>query len=572
VAKNVLIIGAVALGPKVACRYKRLAPDANVALIDQSDLISYGGCGIPYFVSGDVSDPGQLRSTSFNMLRDERFFRDAKGVAVMTKTRALSIDRGQKRVHVMNIESGERSTLLYDKLVLATGSHPKSPPIKGLDLPGVHSVSNLNDAISIRERIAGGQVNKAVIIGAGAIGLEMAEALSDLWGVETTVLEITDQILPGIMSPNLAQMAQKHMEEHGIIFNLSEKVVRLEGAAKIEQVVTENGVILADLVILAVGVEPNSGLARAAGLKVSPEGAIVINRKMETSDPDIYAGGDCVEIPNLITGRQGYYPSGSLANRQGRVIGTNLAGGNATFEGAVGSFVVKLFDISVAGAGLSIKRAKQEGFEAISAFIAQFDRAHFYPEKDLMYLELVVEKETKRVLGIQGLGDRGDGMVGRINAVAAILKNRPTTEEISNLELAYSPPFTAAMDILNALANTAENILEEKNRVLDVDAFYKLWKDREKNETFFLDCRGWGNAEPYVRKYPDHWKSIPQDELKTRMREVPKDKRIVLICNTGVRSYEAQITLDQIGVRDTLNLQGGVAALKKWGDDLLENK
>jgi NADPH-dependent 2,4-dienoyl-CoA reductase/sulfur reductase-like enzyme/rhodanese-related sulfurtransferase len=570
--KNVLIIGAVALGPKVACRYKRLVPDANVTLIDQSDLISYGGCGIPYFVSGDVSDPGQLRSTSFNMLRDERFFRDAKGVAVMTKTRALSIDRGQKRVQVMNIESGERSTLLYDKLVLATGSRPKSPPIKGLDLPGVYTVSNLNDAIGIRERIAGGQVNKAVVMGAGAIGVEMAVALSDLWGVETTVLEITDQILPGIMSPNLAQMAQNHMEEHGVIFNLSQKVVRLEGAAKIEQVVTENGVIPADLVILAVGVEPNSGLARAAGLKVSPEGAIVINRKMETSDPDIYAGGDCVEISDLITGRPGYYPSGSLANRQGRVIGTNLAGGNATFEGAVGSFVVKLFDISLAGAGLSIKRAKQEGFEAISAFIAQFDRAHFYPEKDLMYLELVVEKETKRVLGIQGLGDRGDGMVGRINAVAAILKNRPTTEEISNLELAYSPPFTAAMDILNALGNTAENILEEKNRVLDVDAFYKLWKDREKNETFFLDCRGWGNAEPYVRKYPEHWKSIPQDELKTRMKEVPKDKRIVLICNTGVRSYEAQITLDQIGVKDTLNLQGGVAALKKWGNDLLENK
>ncbi len=204
----------------------------------------------------------------------------------------------------------------------------------------------------------------------------------------------------------------------------------------------------------------------------------------------------------------------------------------------------------------------------MSAFVAQFDRAHFYPEKDIMYLELVVERGSKRILGIQGLGDKGDGMVGRINAVASILKSRPTTEEISNMELAYSPPFTAAMDILNALGNTADNILNGMNRVVDVEEFSDMWNEKEREATYFLDCRGWGNAEPFVTKYPLYWKSIPQDELRTRLAEVPKDKRIVLICNTGVRSYEAQITLDQMGIKNTLNLQGGVAALKKWGADL----
>jgi rhodanese-related sulfurtransferase len=275
-----------------------------------------------------------------------------------------------------------------------------------------------------------------------------------------------------------------------------------------------------------------------------------------------------VEITNLITGRPAYYPLGSQANRQGRVIGTNLAGGGDKFEGAVGSFVVKLFDISVASAGLSIGQARKEGFDSISAFIVQFDRAHFYPEKDLIYLELIVEKKTERVLGIQGIGNNGDGMVGRINAVAAILKYRPTIKDISNLELAYSPPFSSAMDILNALGNTAENILKGKNRVINVDQFTDLWQEKEKGEILFLDCRDQNHAEPFEKKYPNDWKGIPQDQLRVRIDEIPKDRKIVLICNTGVRSYEAQVILDHMGIGDTFNLQGGMAAINKQGVDI----
>jgi rhodanese-related sulfurtransferase len=257
-----------------------------------------------------------------------------------------------------------------------------------------------------------------------------------------------------------------------------------------------------------------------------------------------------------------------MANRQGRVIGTNVAGGNDTFEGAVGSFVIKLFDMSLAGCGLSIDEARGHGFDCISAFIVQFDKAHFYPDKDLMSLELVVEKGSGLVLGLQGMGNTGEGMVGRINSVAAMLKYRPTVKDISNLELAYSPPFSSAMDILNALGNTAENILQQKNRTIDVDQFAEQWKNRKTNNTCFLDCRGMGNAKSFVEKYPVHWKSIPQDELRTRLNEVPRDKKILLICNTGVRSYEAQITLDHMGITDTLNLQGGMAAVKNWGLDI----
>jgi NADPH-dependent 2,4-dienoyl-CoA reductase/sulfur reductase-like enzyme/rhodanese-related sulfurtransferase len=567
-AQNIVVVGAVALGPKAACRFKRLEPESPITMIDRSSIISYGGCGIPYFISGDVSDPQQLQSTSFNMLRDEKFFDDAKDIRVMTNTQAVMIDRKAKVVHTLNVIDGKNDILPYDKLVLGTGSRPKYLKIPGSDLKGIFPVSNMHTAIEIKEIISGGSVEKALIVGAGFIGLEIAEALADLWGIETTVVEIANQVFPRFISKNLAHMVQHHMEENEVSIHLSEKVLRFEGDETVQSVVTDKRTIETDLVVMAVGIEPNTGLARDAGLKISPRGGIVVNKQMQTSDPYIYAGGDCVEIENLITEKPGYFPLGSLANRQGRVIGTNLAGGNEQFDGAVGSFVVKLFEISVAGAGLTLDVALQEGFDAISAFVVQFDHAHFYPEKDLMYLELVVEKETGRVLGIQGLGNTGEGMVGRINAVAELLKHKPNTGDISNLELAYSPPFSSAMDIINALGNTAENILEEKNRVMEADEFIAWWLEREKDETFFLDCRGWGNAEEFVEKYPDHWKSIPQDELSERLGEVPVDKRIVLICNTGVRSYEAQVTLDQAGIRNSYNLQGGMAAVKKLGFDI----
>ena len=566
--KNVVIVGAVALGPKAACRFKRLEPDSRVVMVDRDEIISYGGCGIPYFISGDVSDAAQLQETSFHMLRDKAFFQEAKDIEVMTNTEAVKIDRDKKELLVHNLASGERDTLPYDNLVLATGSRPRRLDIPGIDLDGVFAVSNMNAAIAIKDRISSGQVDKALVIGGGFIGLEMAEALTDMWGIETTVVEITDQVLPGLISRNLAQIVKHHMEEQEVSFLLEETVERLEGNGKVQRAVTTKGTLDVDLVIVAVGAEPNSDLAKAAGLDVSPKGAIQVNSNMQTSDPDIYAGGDCVEVTNLVTGKPGYYPLGSMANRQGRIIGTNLAGGNAEFPGAVGSFVVKVFGLSVAAAGLSIEMARQEGFEAVSALVIQFDRAHFYPEKDLMTLELVVERNSGRVLGIQGVGPMGDATVGRINAVAPILRYKPTAEDIGNLELAYSPPFSAAMDILNALGNTAENILAGKNRVVDVDEFDELWKQRDKGEVVFLDCRGWGNAEPFVEKYPEHWKSLPQDELRARMAEVPKNKKLVLICNTGVRSYEAQVVLDQMGITDSCNLQGGVACLKKWGLDL----
>jgi rhodanese-related sulfurtransferase len=295
----------------------------------------------------------------------------------------------------------------------------------------------------------------------------------------------------------------------------------------------------------------------------------VVNEKLETSDPDIYSGGDCAQITNLVTGKPAFIPLGSMANRQGRVIGTNLAGGDASFPGGVGTFAVKVFENALAGSGLTLQNALKEGFDAASIQISQLDRAHFYPTRELMFLELVVDRASRRVLGIQGFGGNGDALVGRIDAVAALLSKKATVDEISNLELAYSPPFSSALDILNALGNAAENLIENRFNGIVPDKFEKVWKTRENKEYFFLDCRAVQDGQPYVEKYPDVWVNIPQDELRSRIDEVPRDKKIILVCNTGVRSYEAQLNLRELGFEnETFSIEGGVAAVDKIGIDI----
>ncbi len=313
-----------------------------------------------------------------------------------------------------------------------------------------------------------------------------------------------------------------------------------------------------------MGVQPDVELARKAGLELTNFGAIKINSRLMTSDPDIYAGGDCVENMSLITDRPVYLPLGSLANRQGRIIGTNLAGGVEEFDGVVGSFILKVFDLTVAGAGLNLRKAREEGFDAFNALVPQGNKAHFFSDMELLFLELIADRHTGRVLGIQGLSAMGDALAARVDAVAALLKYKPLIRDVCQLEFAYSPPYAAAMDVVNNLGNVAENILAGKNQVMDLDSFTDLLASPEKGETIILDVRGPANAGPFVKAFKDVWLNIPQEELEDRLNEIPADKKLVTICNNGARSYEASLTLNRVG-RPNLNLQGGVAALKKRG-------
>ncbi|MDR2695552.1 MAG: FAD-dependent oxidoreductase, partial [Deltaproteobacteria bacterium] len=307
--QNILVIGGVALGPKAACRCKRLLPDASVVMLDENSLISYGGCGIPYYLSGEVNQLDDLRATPYHTIRDPAFFAALKGVDARIGTRALSVDRAAKTVLARNLATGKEESLPYDKLCIATGARPRMPEVAGRELDGVFSITRLEAAERIRKACEQGEVTEAVIVGGGFIGLEAAVALTDMWGVKTGVVEVLPHILSGALPASMSHMARHDCEAHGLAVHTSEKLVRLEGEnGRVARVVTDKRTLPAQVVIFAAGFIPNGRLAADAGLACTPFGAILVNERMQTSDPDIYAGGDCVSVPNLITGKPGYFP------------------------------------------------------------------------------------------------------------------------------------------------------------------------------------------------------------------------------------------------------------------------
>jgi len=570
--KKIIIVGGVAAGPKAACRVKRLLPDASVTLIDQDNLISYGGCGIPYYVSGDVADESALRETSFHVVRDEHYFKKYKGIDILTSTEVLSIDRDKKTIDVRNVKTGEPRTLAYNTLMLATGSKPCIMPIPGADLDGVFAVNNLHKAIAIKDRIAKGQVSKAVVIGGGAIGIEMAEAFTDLWGVETTLIEFQSQLLPKIVDWPMAAVLCHHLRENNVTVHLGEGALEiLAEDGKAVGVRTSKRTIEADLVIMATGVRPRSELAQHAGLQVSKGGGIVVNKRMQTSDPSIYAAGDCVEIPHLLTGKGFYAPLGSLANREGRVAGDNIAGIPTTFDGVVGSFIMKAFDVCIASTGLSLETAREEGFDADVSLTAPADRAHFFPTQGIVCCMMVFDRRTRKVLGLQAVGPMNDSISARIDAAAAYLAKDADIDDFANLEMAYAPPFSSAVDTINAAAYVAGNICDKRLRAISMEAFCS-WMENlsEHPDWVVLDVRHPKQVEPFSEKFgKDVWIGVPDDQIRERYQELPKDKHLVIFCNAGSRSYEVQVFLDSVGVKNNTVLSGGYNVIKRIGADWL---
>lgn len=568
--KKIVIIGGVAAGPKAACRVKRLMQDAEVIIIDQDTLISYGGCGIPYYVSGDVSDEAELRSTSFHMVRNEEFFKDAKGIIVKTGTRAVSIDRQHKTVKVENVASGNRETLSYDLLMIATGSKPFILPIPGAELDGVFTISDLHKAIEIKDRIAKGKVETAVVIGGGAIGLEMAEAFKDLWGVKTSVVEFMPHVLPRIVDFPMAAMLTKHMRDNDVDIFLGEGATEIIGEnGKVTGLRTAKRTIDADIVIMATGVRPRSEIAMDAGLQTSPMGAIVVNERMQTSDPSIYAAGDCVEVMNLVSGKKFYAPLGSLANKEGRVVGDNMAGLPSTFKGAVGSFIMKAFDVCIGSTGLSLDVALAEGYDADVALTAPSDRAHFFPTEAIVCFQMVFDRRTRRVLGLQGFGPMGDGISARIDAAAAYISMGASVDDFGTLEMAYAPPFSAAIDSINAIAYVADNLCDGRLQKISLESFLSWMDDFSVHpEWLALDIRHPLEAEPFVEKFgSDKWIAIPYNKIRARHKQLPKDKKLIILCDAGTRSFEIQSFLNSIGISNTRVLSGGFNMIRRIGVD-----
>ena len=548
--KKIVIIGGTACGPKSAARARRCDQQAQITIIEQEAELSVATCGLPYYVSGVIESRLEL------VQRGPDFFKEVMDIDVLTRTRAVAINRKAQRVEILNLAKNRTSTIEYDKLVLATGSTPLVPDWKGRELKGIFTLSRIEEAQAIRQLVSPRKIDKAVIIGAGLIGLEMAEALVS-HGVEVSVVEALDWVLPALFDFEVAAYLAKHLREKGVKLLFGQSITGFEGDEKgwLNKVVTENTELEADLALLAIGVKPNTGLAQDAGLSIGDSGGIAVNAYLQTSDPDIYAGGDCVENVHLVTGQKILAPLGSTANKHGRVIGTNVTGGNESFPGVVGTSIAKVFDYNVGRVGLSQSQAQQAGYEVITALVPGYEHATYYPNgKDIM-VKLVAEKANGRLLGGQVVGP-GD-TAKRIDVLATALTFGASVDDLANTDLAYAPPYNSALDPLHNAANVIRNKQVGLARALTpLEVAEKI----KNNDAFiFLDVRSPAEWEAFRIEAPQT-KLLPLRELRTRLGELPKDAEIVIVCHSSVRAYQAQRILDGAGFADVKFIDGSIAA------------
>jgi len=559
---RILVIGAVACGAKAASRIRRLNPCAEITMIDQGKYISYAGCGLPYHISGKVRDIEDLVRTTYGKIRDSEYFMDLKGIRVLTGTRAESIDRESRIVTINHIETGMTETLEYDRLVLATGASPAPIPVEGADLEGIYNLTTMEDAAAIAELVRDNPGGKAVIIGGGFIGVEAAEALGmKRW--EVTMLERCDQLFPGALDFEIAAMIQEHLFEHMIEPDFNTDVVRFTGeSGRVTGVVTDRKEYPADLVIIAAGVRPNTGIAVDAGLKTGETGALIVNERMQTSDPDIYAGGDLVENTHIVTGKSCYVPLGSTANKHGRVIADNICGIESRFPGIQATFVCKVFDYAVGSTGLTEKQAVDQGLDAWAVSAPGFDKAHYYPDSQIVALKLIIENGTDRLLGLQAVG-KGD-VARRIDVAATAIRMGATIDSLADLDLAYAPPFSQALDVFITLINVAKN--RRAQMFIPVTALETKRMLMEDDDVILLDVR---SKIEYRRAHIDDPKvlNIPLDELNSRMSEIPGDKKILCACLLGLRGFTAQRILQGAGFKDVYTIEGGMF-LWPWKEEL----
>ena len=543
---RIIVVGASAAGLRAAARARRRLPDARVLVIDQSTLISYGACGMPYFVSGDIHSADKLRETPHGLIRDPAYFRSAKDLEVITETRVERIDRSARKVFCRSTKTGEASEYSYDKLVLATGA---SPAI----VPGVPKVSKrittfktLQDAINLRESLQRGEIGKVAIVGGGFIGCELAEAFGALWGAKVVLIDMASSILPNMLDPEMASAVEAYLKTEGVEVHTN---CPLEGMVESEESVTIKtpyGDFEVDCAVIAVGVRPNSELAADCGLAVGKGGGIVVDDRMATNDRNIFAAGDCVEVKHLVTDNPVQLPLGSLANRQGRVIGSNLGGGNERFGPVVGSVAVKIFDMNVAATGLTEGSARDAGFDVGCAWGTFTDKADYYPESQNIHLKLVFDKGSQRLLGLQGYG-KGE-VVKRVDVFAALLKNQGQLEDLLDMEFAYAPPYAPAVDPLYSLGCAARNAMLE-----DVE---QVSPETELGDRLVIDVRQSYEVESMPLSEADV-RNIPLEELRKNWEEIPADRPLVAICAKGYRSAESVRILKEKGFHDVAYVGGG---------------
>lgn len=552
---KVLVIGAVAAGPKVAARVRRLVPDAEITMLDKGTFISYAGCGMPFYLDDQVPAFKDLFDTAYWVPRDPNYFARERGINVLTGMEAVAIDREMKQVRAVNVHTGQERVFSYDKLVLATGANTVIPPIPGMDLEGVFTLKTPADAQAIKQYLP--DVQEAVVVGAGSIGMEVAGALARL-RILTAVVEFQDQILPGILDHDMALLFKNRLETEGIDFFVSEKVIRFEGDenGRLTRVVTDKRTLDAELALVAVGVRPNVTLARDAGLALGQTGAIAVDDRGRTSDPDIYAAGDCCETVHIISGRNVYLPLATMANRQARVVGDNIAGRDSRFKGTLGTAILQVHSWAAGKTGLSENQARELGYDVITTVSPQHDRAHYAPGHSLVILKLIADRASRRVLGVQGIGP-GE-VAKRIDIGASVIHFGGTIDDLVDLDLAYAPPFNMTVDPLQHCANATRNKLDG---IIEVISARELREKLDRGDDFcLLDLRT--EIEYNSRKINDpRVKWVIMGNLREAVDTLPRDKEIICLCDLGIRAYEAFRFLKGAGFTNIKSVEGG---LRVW--------
>ena len=552
--KRIIVVGGSAAGPKAASRARRLDEHAEITIIQKAADLSMASCGYPYYVGGFFDDRSQLLCSPAGVVRDSKFFWNAKKITTRVNTQVLAIHPDKKSVEFHNPETDKTEFMEYDKLILATGATARKPPIPGVDLEGITTLQSMPDADYLRNIRDEGTIKKAVVIGGGLIGIETVEALH-LAGIEITLVELLPQLLT-FLDEQMARLVEKYVQTKVNVILKNGVAAFLGENGKLTAVKLNDGTeIPCDLAVMAIGVTPNSKLAKEAGLTIGATGGVVVNGYMQTSNPDIYAVGDCIEVPNLITQKPVHAPYGDLANLQGRVAGENVIAGNvAKFTGTIQTGICKVFDYGVGATGLSEQNARRMGFNNIETVInASLDKPGFM-KGNLLITKLVVDKSSGLILGAQVIGP---GDVSKQVAIWAMaVKAKFTVDDMANADLPYAPPFSLAIDHSIATAHIMQNKLKRFFNGISAEQLKE--KLQNKEPMLLLDVRNPDEFEQMRLGIGE--KLIPLGQLRKRIDEMPADKNTEIItwCKISLRGYEAALILQAHGYTNVKVFEGGI--------------
>lgn len=540
-SKKIIIVGGVAGGATAAARIRRLDEQAEIIVFERSGFVSYANCGLPYYIGGVIQDKEELT------LQTPENFRERFRIDVRVRHEVTAIHPDKKTVSVKNLKTGEEFEENYDKLLLSPGARPVQPNLPGVGIDNLFTLRTVEDTLRIREFVLKEKPKSAVLAGGGYIGLEVAENLREL-GMDVTIVQRPNQVL-NPLDYEMATFVHAKMREKGIHLMLGHSVEGFEQKDGKTMVILKDGEPLkTDMVILAIGVAPDTHLAKEAGLTLGIKNSIVVNERMETSVPDIYAVGDAVEVHHRITGQKALISLAGPANKQGRIAADNICGGNSSYKGSQGSSVIKIFDMTVATTGLNEQAAKQAGIDCDKVYLSPSSHASYYPGGTMMTMKVLFEKETYRLLGAQIIGY--DGVDKRIDVLATAMAAGMSALELQDLDLAYAPPYSSAKDPVNMAGFMIDNIETGTLKQFFWDEVGELPDD---GSVILLDTR---TTEEYGRGHINGFVNIPLDELRERIGEIRRGLPVYVMCQSGLRSYLSCRILAQNGF-DCYNFSGG---------------